>query len=330
MNPVTEFVAGERVWWHTTESATRYGTIREEADRPGVQPDGEQDLLYLDPAQLNRIIPEDDGIYSGISDIEYHADKHSLSSSGARKLLRSPSKFHWAQSQPPETAKHFDIGHFVHGEVLGVGQPVVIIDADSYKTKAAQTERDAAYAAGNIPMLKGDADEARKMVAAVLAHPGAAKLLEDGTAELSAYWHDLDTRARLRARFDKLREFPDGRPPLLIDLKTTTSADPDDFGATAGKFGLHFQAAWYREAIRAIGVHDDASFVFINVEKEPPYEVSLTRLPETAMELGARQMRRAIDLYAECRATDTWPGYGNEIHTRDIPRWVYNQEAYHA
>lgn len=322
-----QFTLGERVWWKATESAQLRGTIREPAERPGIQPDGDPDLLYLDADQLHRVIPEEDGVWSGISDIDYHADRSSLSSSGARTLLKSPAKFRWQMSQPPQTAKHFDIGHFVHAKVLGVGQPIVIIEADSYKTKAAQAKRDEAYAAGKIPMLEADAAEATRTAEAVLKHPGAARLLDRGIPELSAYWHDLDTGVRLRARFDLLREFTDGRPPLVIDVKTTgTSAAPEEFSATAGKYGLHFQEAFYREAVRATGIHEDAVFVFINVEKEPPYLVSLTRLTPDAIILGAQRMRRAVDLYASCIAADQWPGYGNEIHTVDLPRWTYTQE----
>lgn len=272
------------------------------------------------------MIPEEDGAYTGISDVEYHADRDSLSSSGARKLLKSPAKFHWSMSQEPETAEHFDIGKFVHAKVLGVGEPIVIIDADSYNTKAARADRDAAYAEGKIPMLKAKAEEATQMAEAILKHPGAGQLLEAGTPEVSAYWHDLPTKVRLRARFDKLREFLDGRRPLVIDVKTTANADPDEFPWTAEKFGLHIQAAWYLAAIRAIGIHDDAAFIFINVEKEPPYLVSLTRLPVQAIDLGSRKMRRAVDLYAECSEAGHWPDYGNEIHTVDLPQRAYYRE----
>lgn len=268
--------------------------------------------------------PVDDGVYANISDVDYHADRDSLSSSGARKLLDSPAKFRWLMDQPVETAKHFDVGHFVHALILGVGQPVVVIEFDSYRSKAAQEERDAAYAAGKIPMLVGDVAECKAMAEAVLAHPTAAALLSEGTPELSAYWHDIATKVRLRARFDWLRVFASGRRPILADVKTSgTPVGPDSWGSTAAKFRLHFQNAWYVKAVREVGIHDDAGFVFINVEKDPPHLVSLTQLPTQAIDLGAASVRKSIDLYAQCRDTDTWPGYGDEIHVVDLPRWAY-------
>ncbi|MFV8317075.1 YqaJ viral recombinase family protein [Mycobacterium sp. 23] len=51
---MTGFRPGEHVWWKTTESSVLRGTVREAAERPGVQPDGETDLLYLDAEQLHR------------------------------------------------------------------------------------------------------------------------------------------------------------------------------------------------------------------------------------------------------------------------------------
>ena len=41
-------------------------------------------------------------------------------------------------------------------KVLGDGVDTVEIDADSYRTKAAREQRDAAHAAGKIPVLVGD------------------------------------------------------------------------------------------------------------------------------------------------------------------------------
>lgn len=272
-------------------------------------------------------VPAEDGIYGGIPDTVYHSDKHSLSSSGARDLLASPAKFAWQRNQPPKNARHFDIGHYVHGKVLGVGSPVVVIDADDYRSKAAKEQRDQAYADGLVPILRKEVAELDAMAEAVLAHPTAAALFEEGVAELSMWWHDTETGVRCRARTDWLREYPDGRRPIIGDVKTTgTGASPSAFSATAGKGGLHIQEAWYREAARECGIHDDPWFIFINVEKDPPHLVSLTQLTPRAVELGAARMRAAIDLYANCLANDHWPDYGPDIHTVDLPNWVYYQE----
>lgn len=268
-------------------------------------------------------IPEEDGIWSGVDELDYHADLTSLSSTGARTLLASPRKFRWQQDNGGRpNAKHFDTGHYVHSLVLGVGMDVEIIDAENYTTKFAREQRDKAYAAGRIPMLRNDALEAEEMARQIRNHPDAAALLNrsDGYPELSCYWHDEPTGVRLRARIDWLL------PYAAVDVKTAASADPSDWGSAAAKWKLHFQAAWYLEGLRALGIEIGSRFFFLNVEKEPPYEVSVTRLPDRALALGARQVRKAIDLYATCQESGVWPGYPPGIHTVDLPQWLYYQE----
>ena len=270
------------------------------------------------------MIPEADGIYADVPEQEYHSHD-SLSSSGARQILSSPAKFRYRQDHP-EHSTAFDVGSYVHSLVLGVGADVVIIDAKGYTTKAAKEQRDKAYADGKTPILAADAELAEAMLYAVAQHPTAAALFAEGDPEHSLFWHDPETGVRLRARIDWLRQ---GAHRLIaVDLKTTgVSASPQEWGSTAAKWKLHFQNAWYITALEQLGLCESPAFVFVNVEKEPPHLVSVTQLPESAVELGRRQMRRAIDTFAKCVAADEWPGYSTDIHVVDLPKWAYYQET---
>ena len=94
--------------------------------------------------------------YHGSSTIE-----PSLSSSGAVTLVQECPAVFWASSPlnpdfVPEQKLEFDIGSAAHLIILEPakwGSQVVEIDADNYKTKAAQEARDAGYAAGKTPLL---------------------------------------------------------------------------------------------------------------------------------------------------------------------------------
>ncbi|WP_373234004.1 NUMOD4 motif-containing HNH endonuclease [Mycobacterium marinum] len=55
------FNIGDQVWWKTTATTIARGTVRELEDRPGVQPDGETALVYLDGGQLHRVY--EPGVY---------------------------------------------------------------------------------------------------------------------------------------------------------------------------------------------------------------------------------------------------------------------------
>ncbi len=254
----------------------------------------------------------------GISDAVYHADNTSLSSTGARKLLACPARFKWQRDNPP-TTKAFDFGKLAHTLVLGEGSDIVVVDADNWLTKAAKETRAAAYLMGSVPVLRSEYDAAVAMRDAVMAHPIARSIFADGQAELSGYWRDEPTDVLLRFRPDWMTEL-DGCV-ACIDLKTTVSADPQDFSRSVVKFGYGLQAAFYLAGLAANGI-DGARFLFVAVEKTPPYPVAVIELDAEAIAQGAYDMRRAVDLYAECVRTDTWPAYGSGIHTVSLPPWA--------
>jgi hypothetical protein len=322
------FRIGDRVWWQITDAATQRGTVRELEDRPGVQPDGEHDLLYLDADQLHRVIPADDGIYSGISDIDYHADYASLSSSGARALLppSCPAIFDHQRRQPPNPKPEYDFGHAAHKYVLGEGSVIVEVPFDSWRGKEAQEARKEAWAADQVPLLTKDIDKAKEMAAVVREHPVARALLDaDGQPELSGYWHDPQTGIRLRLRTDWLCQL--GGRIIAADYKTASSAHPATFAKAAAEHGYHMQNSWYIDGLAALEIADDTQFVFIVQAKTPPFPVSVLRIHPEHVDLGRRRNREAINLYHHCTETGIWPAYSDRIETIQLPNYAaYQQE----
>lgn len=265
-------------------------------------------------------------LQQGISDTDYHAQP-TLSSTGARKLLACPARYKWERDNPPEHKRAFDLGHVVHTLVLGEGGEIVVVEADNWVTKAAKEARDAAYAVRATPVLRSEYDAAEAMRDAVMAHETAAEVFQDFAAELSGTYTDEQTGVALRFRPDCLTTL-DGRA-LCVDLKTTVNADPKEFARSVAKFGYHAQAAWYLDGLIANGV-EDPRFLFVAVEKAAPYCVSVLELDSEALAEGARLNRKAIDLFAQCVDTDTWPAYGPGIHTLSLPGWALrdaNNEA---
>ena len=264
------------------------------------------------------------GLTPGIPDVDYHADREHLSSTGARKVLDCPAKFRWDMDNPRTgSTPAFDFGKVAHALVLGEGGPIQIVDADNWLTKAAKEQRAACYAAGVTAVLRAEHDDAQALRDAVMRHPTAAALFLDGHAELSGFWTDEATGVGLKFRPDWLTDL-DGRP-VCVDLKTTQSADPREFARSVAKWGYDLQAFWYLAGLAAHGV-EDARFIFVAVEKQLPYPVSVIELDAQALENGRKKMRRAIDLYARCIESDTWPAYGAGIHTISLPQWAYRND----
>jgi hypothetical protein len=272
-------------------------------------------------------IVEQIGVYADIPDSVYHSDKGSLSSSGARKLLppSCPAIFRHEQDHPRASTAAFDLGHAAHTLVLGYGADIAEIKAENWQTKAAKEARDAAYAEGKTPLLTKEVAQVHAMAAKLREHPAAAMLFADGDPERSMYWRDDETGVTLRMRPDWLPRQTRGRL-IVTDYKTSVDSNPDAFGKSAANFGYHQQAAWYLEGLAALDISVDAAFVFVVQSKTAPYLVSAVELHHDDLMRGRRLNRRAIDIYAECRVTNHWPGWGDDVHLVSLPSWARHQE----
>lgn len=258
--------------------------------------------------------PTKPGLYPDVPIEVYHGDLGSLSFSWAKKLLppSCPAKFQAERTTDRGFVKHFNDGHAAHTRVLGEGPEIVVIDAKDWRTAAARTARDEALAAGKIPLLPDEDEMTRAMAATVHNHPEAAALLADGMAEQSLYWTDPVTWVRLRTRPDWITQ-RDGRV-VFVDYKTTKSAAPNIFRAAASDYGYNMQAAFNAAGAREVLEEDEIRVVFIAQEKEPPYLVSVHEWEHEDIALGDALNRLAIDIFAQCKAEDYWPGYGDHIH----------------
>lgn len=260
----------------------------------------------------------------------------SLSSSGARMLLppSCPALFRWAQDNPPETKTHFDVGHAAHKLVLGEGPDLVRVDVDERRGKAWTEPADEARAQGKTPLPRGDYATVHAMAAALHAHPVASALFDPergGKAEQSLFWRDPEHGVWRRARLDWLPAATEAGRIIVPDYKTCRCAEPSALGKAMANYGYASQAAWYVDTVRALELADDVPFVFVFQEKTPPYLVTVAEPDATAIRVGRRKNHRALEVYAECAAANTWPGYTDDVELISLPPWAdaaYRQEQY--
>lgn len=251
---------------------------------------------------------------------EYHA-RPELSSTGARRILESPARFRWEQQHRAGRIA-FDVGHAVHGKVLGVGSQVVaypdehLTPSGNVSTKAATVEWAAEQrAAGLVPIARADAERIEAMAEAVLAHKTARAILEGSEREVSAFAADPETGVKVRARLDILRD------DMAADLKTAQSASAVGFGREAARHGYPIQQEHYLDTLEWATGGDRLPFRFVVVEKHAPYLVAVHAMPDEVT-IAARDLAaRARLTYAECLATDEWPGYGDDTLTTQVPAW---------
>ena len=270
----------------------------------------------------------------GLPAFDYHAMR-ALSASGAwllseecaaKFLWRSP----WNPLYEPEAKTEFDLGVAAHLAVLEPqrqADSVVLIEAGDYRTTKARETRDAARAAGKVPLLPYQFDIVRAIAGSIRAHPIASQAFNGGDAELTLTWDDPATGVRCKARPDYLPAH--GR--WLIDLKTAASANPRAWRDQAYRLGYHARAAWYLDGAAAVLGAMPEEYWFVIVEKEPPYLVSVTTFDEEALEWGRVANCKACELFARSAATNDWPGYRQPGQNRErafrlrLPPWALYQ-----
>ncbi len=260
------------------------------------------------------------GLYLDVSEADYHSDPcgaPSLSVSVATTLVTYSEAHAYLEhpklgGQPWKPTKEMDFGTICHALMLKKGRDIVEVDADDYKTKAAQSARDEARARGAVPILKAKRPEADAAVAAcrdrMLSEYGIDL---DGDSEVTLVWDELaddGTSVRCRGRMDHFREST-GR---IYDLKFCGDARPEICRNKLVSLGYAIQYTAYLSGLTKarpdlLG-RVDFEFPFCEVTK--PHAVTVAEFAGSMRELGQTYWRRAVNRWARALNTGRWPAYG--------------------
>jgi hypothetical protein len=248
----------------------------------------------------------------------YHADglcpEKSLSSTMAKRLLEpaGPARLKEILDNGQPRKKAWDYGTAAHEKILDRGPRVVAIDGNRNSNAVKELIAEA-EARGELVLKSPEVAAIGRMAEALLANPLAAELLTagQGRPEVSMFGIDPETGRWLRGRLDFLHS-----RRLIVDYKTTAKTSLDGFSRQAYDLGYYLQAAHYHQLAIALDlVDEDSEYLLIAQEKTAPYLVGVHRLDGDLAEQGAREIRRAIDLWDRCMTLDDWPGYPAEVHT---------------
>ncbi len=224
------------------------------------------------------------------------------------------------------TAVHYAVLEPDKFEELYVKAPEGSKNSKAVKEALAEIE-----AAGKLPLSQKEFDSVQGMVQAIQNHPFAGRWLSGGTAELSGYWNqrvrdehlNLDMDILCKCRPDYLKEV--GNQYAIIDLKTTISAEPDYFAKKAyWDYQYHISAAHYLTGMEKLRGVRAQGFIFVAVEKSPPYAVNVFEASEEFIRAGEEANRELYALFASCQASGNWPGYPAEPKKLMLPRGARN------
>lgn len=228
---------------------------------------------------------------------EDDADSPSLTFGGAlHKAVLEPGGFSDEYAVMPNIDRRTREGREAYVEFLAGSDGKTVITAADYEVIAAMAEK--------------------------LAANRYAKFLLSGEVEKSYYWTDETTGLSCQARPDSFRII-NGRG-VITDLKTCTNAGNDAFRRDAVKYGYDMQAAMFKTACeKEHGVPCD--FIFVAIEKTPPYMINVTQADELLIKYGEDRFREALGTYKECRESGNWFGYNGSlgiINNLSLPAYI--------
>lgn len=152
---------------------------------------------------------------------------------------------------------------------------------------------------------------------AVHRHPVASGLLRGGKAEQSFYAVDPETGELIKCRFDYLH---DGGG-MAVDVKSAEDASPAGFGKSVYNYRYDLQPPWYFDVLEINYGEVPKDWVFLAVEKDPPFAIGIYYPTPEQIEAGRRVARRDFLRIVQAKREGLWPDYGYEPAEVKMPPW---------
>lgn len=248
-----------------------------------------------------------------------------ISSHGLMDVLQSPAHYKARKEEIRVTTPAMEFGTLLHSAILEpqrfLDSYIVQPDFGDLRTKAGKEAKLAwqdTLKDYNIVVTAENAQKIVTIINKVHQHPVAANLFKNGASEVVGRWQDTrGVDCKMRADFIK-----DG---IIIDLKTTRNAHPSSFQRDAYNFKYDVQTAFYLEGFEII-TGEIGQYIIVAVESESPHEISVFAPDQAFIEIGQKRFRKALDLYADCKARNVWPGYSQEIQSLALPNYAFFNE----
>lgn len=278
------------------------------------------------------------GVYPDIPNAAYHA-ANGISSTAVKHMCKSPAHYKAHTEQEFAETDALRQGKIIHTAVLEpekFEQEYTVIPANA-PNRPTERQRNAknpsvsslqamrwwdefaAENAGKTIIKPGEKDLARRCRDAVHAHKSARDYIQSpGRAEQSCWAEDPETGLILKCRPDWWTN-----DMWLVDLKTAEDASPVKFESAACKYGYHLQAPFYMDVAALACDVSVEGFVFVVVEKTPPYAVEVRIYDNESTECGRQEYRAALRRIIECQRAGYWPAYtyDQSVRSMGLPGW---------
>jgi hypothetical protein len=267
-----------------------------------------------------------------MTDNQYHTDKR-IGRSGLQLVAKSPAHYFAEYLDPnrvwKEPTKAMQIGTAFHAAVLEPNEFTnkVVIEPSRWPTKSecgiTQEQQKLDFYQqhrGKVAISADDLEMIKNMYQAIYNNPIASTLLKQkGLAEQAILFDHPETGTPSKIKPDWINIEQD----VLIDIKTAEDASPAEFAKSCVNHWYHVQAAWYIDGMMYAQGFEARGFVFIVVEKKPPYAVATYYAPPEMVALGRKIYMPVLEKYEKCRQTNVWPGYEQGLQPINLPGWAF-------
>lgn len=260
-----------------------------------------------------------------ITDEAYHGGE-GLSSTGVKKMLRSPAHF----LEPTEDTDALRQGRMIHEmmfqphrfDAMYAYEPRINGPKNKNPWKQEWDAFKEDCAAKRLQIIDADTSVMlRGMSCALRRNETWDRMAQSALYEVAAYaQRNVNGVAVLtKAKADML--IPMGDTLVIADLKSCQDARPEAFARSIIDYGYHISAAWYLDVFSAALDRKFESFVWIPVEKPSPHGVSFYPASKEMLRIGRVESDRAVTAYAECVKTGVWPAYTEAFQELELPTW---------
>lgn len=245
-------------------------------------------------------------------------------------MAKSPAHYKWSVDNPAKETPALAFGRALHCCVL---EPAVFESTYAVApsvSKATKAGREAwavfeADAAGKEIISEADFYKCLAIRDSIMNHPQARLLLE-GPHETSYFWTDELTGLECKIRTDAETDISESH--IIVDVKTCLDASTEAFTKAMIKHGYDLQVGMYTEGVEKC-TGQKPLFVFIAVEKDPPYAVNVLGVDEYVVLRGKDLFREYLGKVAECEKTGNWYHYnGPDGDVNDLSLPAYLQKQY--
>jgi hypothetical protein len=241
----------------------------------------------------------------GISNFDYHADVHHLSSSSLKMILKDPRLYfetYILKQHPQSSADHFAEGSLVHSLIL---EPHKV--ATDYAIFPGMRKAGAAWESfkesnlNQICLSQAQMLRCEKLYNTYSSMGAATELIKDGIAEHNMVGCIQGIPVKARA------DYISPQRNIIIDVKTTSMpSGKEEFYNTMLQYSYHLSAALYANiAWQTYPGEVPFDFYWIVLSKADG-QCHVYKASEETMLTGLLLVTKSLTLYKKCLASGEW------------------------